>query len=152
MVCQKLYPNEVGMMHKSKGQYIDKAPSLHLFHTTVRKCMGVFLNVPQVHQPLLAVHGCSLVLYSLFAWILPRFIRYQTTFLFFSFDQLWTVALWLTQSMARLLTLEEQHLNRPPPTVVILATSWWETTIVHVKLQACGLGVNPSVRVCCNSY
>jgi len=23
------------MMHESKGQYIDKAPSLHLFHTTV---------------------------------------------------------------------------------------------------------------------
>ena len=53
--------------------------------------------------------------------------------------------------MAELVTLEEQRLDRLPPTVVILATSWWETTIVHVKLQACGLGVNPSVRVCCNS-
>ena len=72
--------------------------------------------------------------------------------LYLSFWQLWTVALWLTQPMAKLVTLLEQHLDRRPPTVVILATSWWETTIVHVKLQACGLGVNPSVRVCCNSY
>ena len=32
------------MMHESKGQHIGKAPSLHLFHTTVRQCMGVFLK------------------------------------------------------------------------------------------------------------
>ena len=50
--------------------------------------------------------------------------------------------------MAKLLTLEEQGLGRQPPTVVILATTWWETAIAHVKLQACGLGVNPPVRVC----
>jgi len=36
MACQK-YANKVGMVHESKGQYIDKAPSLHLFHTTVRQ-------------------------------------------------------------------------------------------------------------------
>ena len=39
MACQK-----VGMMHESKGQHIGKAPSLHLFHTTVRQCMGVGLK------------------------------------------------------------------------------------------------------------
>ena len=32
------------MMHESKGQHIGKAPSLHLFHTTFRQCMGVFLK------------------------------------------------------------------------------------------------------------
>ena len=32
------------MMHESKGQHIGKAPSLHLFHTKVRQCMGVFLK------------------------------------------------------------------------------------------------------------
>ena len=36
-------------MHESKCQHIGKAPSLHLFHTTVE-------------QSMLAVHGCSLVL------------------------------------------------------------------------------------------
>ena len=34
------YANKVGMMHESKGQHIGKAPSLHLFHTTVRQCMA----------------------------------------------------------------------------------------------------------------
>jgi len=38
MACQK-YANKVRMMHESKGQRIGKAPSLHLFHTTVRQCM-----------------------------------------------------------------------------------------------------------------
>ena len=32
------------MMHESKGQHIGKAPSLHLFHTTFRQCMAVFLK------------------------------------------------------------------------------------------------------------
>ena len=32
----KNYANKVGIMHESKGQCIGKAPSLHLFHTTVR--------------------------------------------------------------------------------------------------------------------
>ena len=36
MACQKVYVNKVGMMHESKGEHICKAPSLHLFHTTVR--------------------------------------------------------------------------------------------------------------------
>ena len=35
--CQKeKYANKAGIMHESKGQCIGKAPSLHLFHTTVR--------------------------------------------------------------------------------------------------------------------
>ena len=37
----KKYANKVGMMHdESKSQHIGKAPSLHLFHTTVRQCMA----------------------------------------------------------------------------------------------------------------
>ena len=51
--------------------------------------------------------------------------------------------------MAKLLTLLEQHLDREPPTVVIQAITWWETTLAHVKLQECGLGVHLSVKVCC---
>ena len=37
-ICHaKKHANKVGMMHdESKGQRIGKAPSLHLFHTTVR--------------------------------------------------------------------------------------------------------------------
>ena len=54
--------NKVGIMHESKVQYIGKAPSLHLFHTTVRQCMGVFLKRTTSSQSLLAVHGCSIVL------------------------------------------------------------------------------------------
>ena len=38
----KKYANKVGMMHKSKGQRVGKAPSLHLCHTAVRQWMGVF--------------------------------------------------------------------------------------------------------------
>ena len=44
--------------------------------------------------------------------------------------------------MAKLVTLEEQCLDRQPPTAVILATTWWEKAIAHVKLQEGGLGVN----------
>ena len=41
-ICHaKKHANKVGMMHdESKGQHIGKAPSLHLFHTTVRQCMA----------------------------------------------------------------------------------------------------------------
>ena len=41
-ICHaKKHANKVGMMHdESKGQRIGKAPSLHLFHTTVRQCMA----------------------------------------------------------------------------------------------------------------
>ena len=49
-------------VHVSKGQHVGKALSLHLFHTTVRQCMGVFLKCTTSSQPMLAVHGCSLIL------------------------------------------------------------------------------------------
>ena len=48
----------------------------------------------------------------------------------------------LTQPMAKLVTLLEQHLDRQPPTVVTQATTWWETILAHVKLQESGLGVH----------
>ena len=66
-----------------------------------------------------------------------------------SFQQLWTVVLWLTQAMAELVTLPGQHLDRQPPTVVIQATRWWETVFARVKLQEYGLEVHPPANVCC---
>ena len=50
--------------------------------------------------------------------------------------------------MAMLITRLEQHLDRQPPTVVIQVTTWWETTLTHVKLQECGLGVHLPINVC----
>ena len=74
MACQKVC-KKVGIMHESKGQHIGKAPSLHLFHTTVRQYMRVFLKRTTNSQPLLAVHGCSLILrplpFSHVAWERP---------------------------------------------------------------------------------
>ena len=49
--------------------------------------------------------------------------------------------------MAVLLTLLEQHLDKLPTTVAIQATIWWEVVIAHVKLQGCGLGMHPPVKV-----
>ena len=49
--------------------------------------------------------------------------------------------------MAKLDTSVEQHLDRQPPTVVMLATTWWEVVLAHVKLQECGLGVHLPVNV-----
>ena len=47
-------------MHESKGQHIGKAPSLHLFHTAVRQCMGVFLKrTTSTPQPFMAVASFS---------------------------------------------------------------------------------------------
>ena len=59
------------------------------------------------------------------------------------------MALCLTQPMAKLMTQVEQHLDRQPPTVVIQATTWWETVLACVGLQECGLGVHLPVNVCC---
>ena len=61
----------------------------------------------------------------------PRMLKlstdYQVTLLLlhnvFLLQQLWTVALYLTQPTAVLVTLLEQHLDRQPTTVVIVATS-----------------------------
>ena len=76
-----------------------------------------------------------------------------TTYIYFSSWQLWTVALWLIQTMARLIMLLEQHLDRQPPTVVTQATTWWETVLALVKLQEIGLWVHLPVKVCyCTLY
>ena len=40
-------------------------------------------------------------------------------------------------------------MDRQPPTVVIQATTWWETVLARVKLQECGLEVNLPVKVGC---
>ena len=71
-----------------------------------------------------------------------------TTYIYFSSWQLWTVAIWLIQPMAGLLSLLEQHLDRMPPTVVTQATTWWETILVLVKIQEIGLVVHLPVKVC----
>ena len=39
---------------------MQKTLFLHLFHTTVRQYMGIFLNVPQLHQPLLQFMAVAL--------------------------------------------------------------------------------------------
>ena len=73
-------------MHESKGQHTGKTPSLHLFHTTVRQCMRVFLKRITNLQPLLAVHGCSLVLrplsFSHVAWERPSWQHHAIKNLF----------------------------------------------------------------------
>ena len=52
--------------------------------------------------------------------------------------------------MAKLHTaLVKQQLDRQLTTLVIQATTWWETGPAHVKLQEYGLGVHLPVRVCC---
>ena len=52
--------------------------------------------------------------------------------------------------MAKLVTLLEHPSDRQPATVVIQATTWWETALVYVMTQECGLGVNLPVKVCCS--
>ena len=49
-------------VHESKGQRIGKAPSLHLFHTTVTQCMGKRITSS------LAVGGCSSFSSHFLAW------------------------------------------------------------------------------------
>ena len=61
--------------------------------------------------------------------------------------QLWTVALWLIQTMAKLIMLLEQDLDRLPPIVVVQASTWWEIIPALVKLQECGLVVHLAVKV-----
>ena len=51
--------------------------------------------------------------------------------------------------MAGYVTPVEQHTEIQPPTVVILAITWWEAEREHVTLQEAGLGVNLFVGVCC---
>ena len=47
-------------------------------------------------------------------------------------------------------TVEEQQLDREPPTVAIQAITWWEAVRALVKAQECGLAVHQPVHVCCD--
>ena len=49
--------------------------------------------------------------------------------------------------MAKFITLEGQHSERQPTTLVIQAITWWEAGLAHVKLQESGLGVHLPVKV-----
>ena len=96
------------------------------------------------HRIVLYLKGCGVSLYTV-SWVdVSSNIDLHGVVYFW---QLWTVAIWLIQPMARLLSLLEQHLERMPPTVVTQATTWWETVLVLVKLQEIGLGVNLPVKV-----
>ena len=64
-----------------------------------------------------------------------------------SFQQLWTVALWATQSMAKSVTPLGTHMDSQSPTTVMKAISCWETTLAYVKLLECGQGVYQLVNV-----
>ena len=44
------------MMHENKGQHIGKAPSLHLFHITVRQASLRAESAP-IHAVINAVHA-----------------------------------------------------------------------------------------------
>ena len=68
--------------------------------------------------------------------------------MYFCSWQLLTVAIWLIQPMARLITLLEHYWDRMPPTVVTQATTWWEIVLALVKQKESGLGVHLPVRVC----
>ena len=50
--------------------------------------------------------------------------------------------------MAKVVILELPTV-RLPPTVVTQGITLWETALVHVNLEECGLGVNRHVKVCC---
>ena len=80
--------------------------------------------------------------------LLFNLMLYHVHMMYLPFQQLWTVALWLTQPMAELVTVVGQHLDRQPPTDVIQATTWLEAVVAHVKLQEGGLEVHLPVTVC----
>ena len=69
--------------------------------------------------------------------------------IYFFFWQLRTVALWVTQAMAGLVILLEQHMESVPPMAVIQATTEWGPALALVNPQECGLGVHLHVHVCC---
>ena len=79
-------------------------------------------------------------------WVVSTIAVY-INMMFTSFQQLWTVVVWVTQPMAKLVTLLEQHLERQPPTVVQHTTNWWEVVFAHVKLQESGLGMHLPVNI-----
>ena len=69
--------------------------------------------------------------------------------MYLSYQQLLTVVLWLTQSMAELVTVEKQRMDTQPPTDVIQAITWWAAVLEDVPLQEVGLEVHLPVKVCC---
>ena len=69
--------------------------------------------------------------------------------MYLSYQQLLTVVLWLTQSMAELVTVEKQHMDIELLTVVIQAITWWAAVFEDVTLQEGGLEVLLPVKVCC---
>ena len=63
-------------------------------------------------------------------------------------QQLYYAELRMPQPMVNLVLL--QYLaDRLAPTVVTQGITSWETVLVHVNLEECGLGVNQHVKVCC---
>ena len=91
------YANKVGMVHESKGQRIGKAPSLHLFHTTVTMTSLQFTQVQglgftrgmyrvplSIHSyySVIKVHGLGV--HELAAYALHQLYRYpaKTNWLF----------------------------------------------------------------------
>ena len=63
-------------------------------------------------------------------------------------QQLYHAELQMPQPMAKVVTMEYLAV-RLPPTVVTQGITLWETALVHVNLEECGLGVNRHVKVCC---
>ena len=63
-------------------------------------------------------------------------------------QQLYHAELRMPQPMANVVLVEDLAV-RLPPTVVTQGITLWETGLVHVNLEECGLGVNQHVKVCC---
>ena len=63
-------------------------------------------------------------------------------------QQLYHAKLQMPQPMAKVVILVNMAVKLPP-TVVTQGITLWETGLVHVNLEECGLGVNRHVKVCC---
>ena len=63
-------------------------------------------------------------------------------------QQLYHAELRMPQPMAKAVNMVKMAV-RLPPTVVTQDITLWETALVHVNLEECGLGVNRHVKVCC---
>ena len=63
-------------------------------------------------------------------------------------QQLYRAELRMPQPMASV-GLVEYLADRLLPTFVTQDITLWETALVHVNLEECGLGVNRHVKVCC---
>ena len=82
-------------------------------------------------------------------WPVALWLTQAIYSLYHSFQQLWIVVLCLTQPMAELVTHMEQHTEIQQPTDVIQAIPWMAAALEDVPLQEGGLGVNLPVKVCC---